>query len=58
MEPTGTSHCIKDEGHQSGDHKQEHASDISILAILLREVLKGIHRRALGVVSNTVSLQY
>ena len=49
---------IKDEGHQSGDHKQEHVSEISILATLFREVFKGVHCRVLGVVVNAVSLQY
>jgi hypothetical protein len=50
--------CIKDEGHQSRDHKQEHVSEISILATLFREVFKGVHCRVLGVVVNAVSLQY
>jgi hypothetical protein len=50
--------CIKDEGHQSGNHKHEHVSEISILAAPFREVFKGVHCRVLGVAVNTVSLQY
>ena len=45
--------CIKNEGHQSGDHKQEHVSEFQSL-----EVFKGIHCRVVGVVVNAASIWY